>query len=220
MEGVVYQIGHERGGYIGNATVVGSASFVELTSYEAGLARVVNPLEAPLTTYYHTDMLGATRLMSDHAANKVNPVVYTAFGEQTSGSTRRYGHAGAWEYQTDVRPGSTPPTSDMPFLHIGHRYYDPSTGRFLQRDPIGIRGGQNVYEYVESSPLAGVDPSGLHDGGPSHWSKHPPSQRLPRPKPKPSKPSPKPNLPEPINTLHKIEKTLILGGPGLAWIFA
>jgi uncharacterized protein RhaS with RHS repeats len=49
----------------------------------------------------------------------------------------------------------------LPFLHVGHRYYDPSSGRFLQRDPIGIRGGSNVYEYVDSRPTRNRDPSGL-----------------------------------------------------------
>jgi len=46
------------------------------------------------------------------------------------------------------------------FLHVGARYYDPSSGRFLQRDPIGIMGGTNVYAYVYNMPTRGVDPTG------------------------------------------------------------
>ena len=49
----------------------------------------------------------------------------------------------------------------MPYQHVGARYYNPSSGRFLQRDPIGIRGGLNVYSYAYNSPLAWIDPSGL-----------------------------------------------------------
>ena len=45
-------------------------------------------------------------------------------------------------------------------MHVGWRYYDPSSGRFLQRDPIGLWGGRNVYEYVRSSPLSWIDPEG------------------------------------------------------------
>ncbi|MEK6536122.1 MAG: RHS repeat-associated core domain-containing protein, partial [Actinomycetota bacterium] len=48
----------------------------------------------------------------------------------------------------------------FPFLHVGARYYDPSSGRFLQRDPIGIRGGTNVYSYAGNTPTAAVDPDG------------------------------------------------------------
>jgi len=49
------------------------------------------------------------------------------------------------------------------WLHVGARYYDPSSGRFVQRDPIGIRGGLNTYTYVSSQPLTVTDASGLHN---------------------------------------------------------
>ena len=64
-------------------------------------------------------------------------------------NAQRYGYAGAWGYQTATSetPGDAYAT-DFKFMHVGARYYDPATGRFLQRDPIGIQGGLNVYGYV------------------------------------------------------------------------
>ncbi len=53
------------------------------------------------------------------------------------------------------------PLAELGWLHVGHRYYDPTSGRFVQRDPIGIAGGLNTYAYVLNDPLSGVDPSGL-----------------------------------------------------------
>jgi hypothetical protein len=39
--------------------------------------------------------------------------------------------------------------------------YDTHAGRFMQQDPIGYVDGQNLYEYVKSNSLAGLDPYGL-----------------------------------------------------------
>jgi uncharacterized protein RhaS with RHS repeats len=39
--------------------------------------------------------------------------------------------------------------------------YDPKTGRFMQRDPIGYHDGMNLQEYMKSNPVTNRDPSGL-----------------------------------------------------------
>ncbi|QLK63643.1 type IV secretion protein Rhs (plasmid) [Enterobacteriaceae bacterium Kacie_13] len=46
-------------------------------------------------------------------------------------------------------------------LHYNlHRYYDPDSGRFTQPDPIGLKGGLNLYAYGPN-PLGWIDPLGL-----------------------------------------------------------
>jgi len=105
--------------------------------------------------YVHNDQIGSLRAVSTEYGQPIHLVVYTAFGEKVyeDGNIETpYQYAGTWGYQL---------SNQIPFIHIGHRYYDPSTGRFLQRDPIGIQAWPNVYVYVGNNPLLTIDPYGL-----------------------------------------------------------
>ena len=47
-------------------------------------------------------------------------------------------------------------------LHYNwHRFYDPSTGGYISADPIGLRGGMNLYTYVGGNPVNWFDPNAL-----------------------------------------------------------
>jgi len=43
------------------------------------------------------------------------------------------------------------------FIQNNYRDYDPATGKYLQVDPIGLRGGVNPYGYVRSNPVGLAD---------------------------------------------------------------
>ncbi len=52
--------------------------------------------------------------------------------------------------------------TDTGLIRFGYRDYDPETGRWTARDPIGFDGGDtNLYGYVLGDPVNGIDPDGL-----------------------------------------------------------
>jgi RHS repeat-associated protein len=42
-------------------------------------------------------------------------------------------------------------------VYYGFRYYNPSTGRWLNRDPIEEQGGINLYSFVGNNPISSFD---------------------------------------------------------------
>jgi len=144
--------------------------------------------------YFHGNLIGTTHAMTDDSMFMSYRAVYTAFGElvcagpnlsncgtAAPAAETRHGYAGAWGYRRsswDGSPGAcgagTPslacdPLAELGWLHVGHRYYDPGSGRFMQRDPIGISCGPNVYVYVVNNPLLYADPLGLWTPFDNEW---------------------------------------------------
>ncbi len=44
---------------------------------------------------------------------------------------------------------------------FGPRWYEPNLQRWIARDPAGIEGGVNLYEFVYENPINRIDPDGL-----------------------------------------------------------
>ncbi len=49
-------------------------------------------------------------------------------------------------------------------VYYGYRYYNAGTGRWLNRDPIGELGGENLFEFVGNDAQSGFDSLGLKRG--------------------------------------------------------
>jgi RHS repeat-associated protein len=133
----------KRDGAYGTDPVLsdGAASYTPSISERRGAA----------TTFLHSGIKNADAQTS--AAGSVSGTrVYDAFGAELSstGSWQgAFGYAGGFGYQEDANG----------FKLLGHRYYDPSTGRFLTRDPA--KDGRNWYAYCENDPINWSDERGL-----------------------------------------------------------
>ena len=105
--------------------------------------------------YVHNDHLGTPRVMTDAAANIVWAAYSTPFGEtdiQTGGGINNpLRFPGQY---ADVETG---------YSYNYFRDYDPSLGRYIQSDPIGLAGGVNTFGYVFGNPVIRIDPYGLVD---------------------------------------------------------
>ena len=76
----------------------------------------------------------------DESGNIVAAFEFTAFRETV---------ASGGSYTTaPIRYGSLYQDEETGLYYHHHRYYHPSLGRFINRDPIGIAGGLNLYAYV------------------------------------------------------------------------
>jgi RHS repeat-associated protein len=102
--------------------------------------------------YLHHDQQGSTRLVTNSAGNSVYSVTYDPYGKPvaTTGANPGIRHGYNGEY-TDPETG---------FQYLRARFYDPSTGQFLTRDPLNAL-TRSAYGYVGGNPLNRADPSGL-----------------------------------------------------------
>ncbi len=54
-------------------------------------------------------------------------------------------------------------------IYFSRRFYAPSTGRFINRDPLNEGGGTALFAFVGNDPITSVDPFGLDRKQPFDW---------------------------------------------------
>jgi RHS repeat-associated protein len=122
-------------------------------TYGAGLASTVTP--AGTASYYLFDGVGNTTQLTSSSGSVVNSYSYLPFGEQTVLSA-----SVANPFTFAGQSGVVDEGNGLYFMR--NRWYNPTLGRFQQLDPIYLAGGENLYRYVNNSPLFSLDPLGLN----------------------------------------------------------
>ncbi len=107
-------------------------------------------IDAGGMSFVHNDHLATPQVMTDGAAAVVWDASYRPFGEATI--------AGAAANHQRF-PGQTA-DAETGYHDNWYRTYDPSLGRYLQSDPIGIMAGFNTYAYANGNPVMYADPTG------------------------------------------------------------
>jgi RHS repeat-associated protein len=105
----------------------------------------------------HTDHLNTPRLI----VGSVNPGVRWRWDANPfGGGTVNNNPSGVGVFNFDLRFPGQIAMVETGLSYNYFRDYDPSTGRYVQSDPIGLAGGLNTYAYVGANPISNVDPTG------------------------------------------------------------
>jgi RHS repeat-associated protein len=119
--------------------------------------------------YYARDHLGSVRDVLDETGRVRESFDYDPYGKLMNRpqTAPEFGYAGMRHH------------APSGLYLTKYRAYDPQTGRWLSRDPIGEEGGVNLYGYVGGNPVLYIDPDGQHKGKyekPPNPNKRPPPE--------------------------------------------
>ena len=128
-----------------------TASYVRGLGYGGGIGSVISKQRAgDSKQYYYYDGIGNVVNVADNAGSVTQEFIYDAYGNILNGAIPSPHGFSTKEYSN--RSG---------LIHFGARLYDPSVGRFISKDPLGMVNGPNLYAYVNNNPVNLVDPYGL-----------------------------------------------------------
>src|SRR5207248_10873080 len=99
----------------------------------------------------HHDQLGSTRLLTTSAGTPAATYTYDPYGNIVASTGNAATPFQFADQYTDTESG---------LVYLRARYYAPSTGQFISRDPA-VAETRKPYAYTNDNPLNNVDPSGL-----------------------------------------------------------
>jgi RHS repeat-associated protein len=131
-----------------------------IANFAYGLG-LIGQFNGSTSYYYDFDALGSTAGVTNGAGAYVDQYAYLPFGETTvvrESVANPYRYVGQFGVQ-DRGNG---------LFNMRMRDYDPSLGRFVSDDPLGLGGGDaNLRRYAHNTPTRFIDPVGLEDFEPT-----------------------------------------------------
>jgi len=107
--------------------------------------------------FYQCDHLGTPQELTDCDGKVAWSAQYKAWGQAKEAIARAAQEVGM---RNPIRFQGQYHDDETGLHYNRYRYYDPDTGRYLIKDPIGLLGGEYLYEYAPN-PSGWIDPLGL-----------------------------------------------------------
>lgn len=128
----------------------GNGSLTLQYVHEGATDRICQMVQGGSEYWYHKDIIGSTMLLTDETGTQRGSYNYDPFGNTID-------EVGPFN---PIRYAGRRYDADIGMYDFRAREYMPVYGRFIQRDPKGVAGGFNMYEYALNNPLKFVDPLG------------------------------------------------------------
>jgi RHS repeat-associated protein len=108
-------------------------------------------MENGINVYVITDHLNAPQVLLDSTGRNIWSATYDPFGKATITGNLKLNLRADGQYNDD----------ETGLYYNWYRYYNPSLGRYITSDPMGLQAGMNTYIYVNGNPINYTDPQGL-----------------------------------------------------------
>lgn len=129
---------------------------------EGQRASPIAKLEPQQTYFIHSDHRAAPLAMTDQSGRFAWSADLNAWGQTTQAKTSAASPAQHHATLNLRLPGHY--FDEETGLHDNwHRTYDPTTGHYLQPDPLGYHDGPDPYLYAGGDPVNKADPTGLYE---------------------------------------------------------
>ncbi len=159
----VYSLYDEAGHWLGDYNNAAAATQQVIWFGDLPVGVLVGAGAAQKLHYIEADALGTPRVVVDPTRGTQGTAVWMwdlageAFGV-TAPNQNPDGDANQFVFNMRFPGQRYDAVSGLNYNYF--RDYDPSTGRYVQSDPIGLDGGLATFAYANSDPLGSIDPDG------------------------------------------------------------